>query len=134
MIPSSRLLRFALILDAIGSGAVALMLVAGAGLLAPMLQLPEPFMRTAGVVLIPWVALVAWLGSREIVSKQLIWSVIAGNAAWTIGSLALLATNWIAPSMLGTAFIVAQATAVGIFAELQVMGLRRSEVELSASR
>ena len=134
MIHSSRLLRLAFILDAVGSGAVALLLIAGAGPLAPLMQLPEPFLRTTGFILVPWIVLVAWLGSRESVPKNVVWAVIAGNAGWTIASLALLTTTWIAPRMLGIAFIVAQATAVGVFAELQYMGLRRSEGELAAAR
>lgn len=108
-----------------------MMLIAGASLLAPYLHLPETFLRTTGFVLIPWVALTAWLSSRESLPRSMVWGVILGNAAWTIASLAVLTTPWLAPSTLGVAFIVAQAAAVGIFAELQYLGLRKSGPELA---
>ena len=40
--------------------------------------------------------------------------------------IALLASGWLSPSGLGIAFIVGQAVIVGLFAELQFIGLRRS--------
>ena len=36
-------------------------------------------------------------------------------------------TGWIAPTVIGYAFIVFQAVVVGAFAELQYVGLRRTE-------
>lgn len=133
MINPSLLLRRALQLDALASGAMAVMLVAGAGYLAAFLNLPETFLRSTGVFLLAWTALVGFLATRETLSKAIVWAVIVGNAVWTIDSLALLATNWIAPNTLGIAFIVMQAVAVGLFAELQVMGLRKSEALVRAN-
>ncbi len=45
--------------------------------------------------------------------------VIVGNAAWTLGSIALLFSGAVSPNLLGQVFIVAQAIATGVFAELQ---------------
>jgi len=39
--------------------------------------------------------------------------------------VAVLLAAPIAPTALGYAFVIAQAVAVGVFAELQVIGLRR---------
>ena len=52
--------------------------------------------------------------------------VIVGNAAWTLGSIALLFSGAVSPNLLGQVFIVAQAIATGVFAELQYIGLRKS--------
>jgi hypothetical protein len=34
--------------------------------------------------------------------------------------------TWLAPTVLGYVFVIAQATAVAVFGELQFVGLRRS--------
>jgi hypothetical protein len=70
--------------------------------------------------------LVGWLGTRSSMPKMLVAIVIAGNAAWTLGSIALLFSGAVTPNLLGEAFIAIQAVATGVFAELQYIGLRRS--------
>ena len=57
----------------------------------------------------------------------LVWAVIIGNVLWAGDSILLLLTGWIEPAALGYAFFVTQALAVILFAELQYVGLRRSE-------
>ena len=47
------------------------------------------------------------------------------NSAWVAGSLALLVSGAVSPTMLGYAFVLVQAVAVGVLAELQWIGLRR---------
>jgi hypothetical protein len=56
----------------------------------------------------------------------LVWAVILCNAVWVADSLLLLMSGWVQPTALGTAFVLAQALLVGLFAELQALGLRRS--------
>lgn len=126
MIHPSLFLRRAIQADAIVSGAMALLLVAGAGLLAPLLSLPAAFLRNTGLVLAVYAALVGVLGTRAMMAKAAVWAVIVVNAMWTLDSLALLASGWVSPNLLGQAFVVMQAVAVGVFAELQYVGLRRS--------
>ncbi|MGN9416223.1 hypothetical protein ACTMR4_15145, partial [Enterococcus faecium] len=58
--------------------------------------------------------------------------VVAGNAAWTLASIALLLSGAVSPNLLGTIVILAQAIATGVFAELQYVGLRRSEGAVTA--
>uniref|UniRef100_UPI00195441D4 hypothetical protein n=2 Tax=Pseudomonadota TaxID=1224 RepID=UPI00195441D4 len=58
--------------------------------------------------------------------------VVIGNAAWTLASVALLLSGAVAPNLLGTIVILAQAIATGVFAELQYVGLRRSEGVVAA--
>ena len=126
MIQPSVFLRRAILADAIFSGASAVLLTLGAGALAPLLNLPEALLRETGLFLIAYTALVGWLASRSSVPKALVLLVIVGNAAWTLGSIALLFSGAVSPNLLGQVFIVAQAIATGVFAELQYIGLRKS--------
>lgn len=131
MINPTPFLRRAIQADALVSGTMALLLVASAGVLAPLLNLPEAFLRSTGFVLMVYVALVGFLGTRSMMSKAAVWAVIAVNAVWTVDSIALLISGWVSPNLLGQAFIVMQAIAVGIFAELQFIGLRKSTETLA---
>ena len=97
-----------------------------AGALAPFLNLPEALLRETGLFLIAYTALVGWLWSRPQVPKVLVMIVIAGNAAWTLASIALLFSGAVSPNLLGEIVVVAQAIATGVLAELQYIGLRRS--------
>jgi hypothetical protein len=126
MIHPSLLLRRAVQADAIVSGAMALLLTFDAGALAPLLDLPEALLRESGLFLIAYAALVGWLGTRSSMPKLLVAIVIAGNVAWTLGSIALLFSDAVTPNLLGEAFVAIQAVATGVFAELQYIGWRRS--------
>jgi TM2 domain-containing membrane protein YozV len=132
MINPSSFLRRAILADAIFSGASALLLTFGAGALAPLTNLPEALLRETGLFLVAYAALVGWLGTRQMMPKPLGWIVIAGNAAWTVASIALLFSGAVTPNLLGEAAVAMQAIAVGVFAELQYVGLRRSSVALPA--
>ena len=132
MINPSVFLRRAIQADAIFSGVSAVLLTFGAGALAPLSNLPEALLRETGLFLIAYAALVGWLGTRLSMPKALVAIVIAGNAAWTIASIALLFSGAVTPNLLGEAFVAAQAIAVGALAELQYIGLRRSGGALAA--
>jgi hypothetical protein len=126
MIHPSLFLRRALQADAIFSGVAALMFVFGASLFASLTNLPEVFLRNTGFVLVIYAALVGYLGTRPTMAKAAVWAVIAVNAIWAVDSIALLASGLLSPNLFGQALIVMQAVAVGVFAELQFIGLRRS--------
>jgi len=132
MIHPSVFLRRAILADAAFSGVSALLLTFGAGALVPWLDLPEALLRETGLFLIAYAALVGWLGTRQSMPKAMVVVVIAGNAAWTIASIGLLFSGAVTPNLLGEAFVAAQAIAVGAFAELQYIGLRRSGGALAA--
>jgi hypothetical protein len=126
MIDPSLFLRRAILADAIFSGTSAVLLTFGAGELAPLLNLPEALLRETGLFLIAYAALVGWLGTRASMPKPLVAIVIAGNAAWTIASMALLFSGAVTPNLLGEIFVALQGMIVGALAELQFIGLRRS--------
>ena len=132
MINPSQFLRRALLADAVFSGIAAVALTLDAGALAPLLDLPEALLRETGLFLIAYTALVGWLGTRESLPKALVIIVVAGNAAWTIASIALLFSGAVSPNLLGEIVVVAQAIATGVFAELQYIGLRRSGSAVAA--
>jgi hypothetical protein len=123
----SPFLRKSLLLDAAASGATALLLIAGASLLDGLLGLPVALMREAGLILVPFVAFVAWVGTREDVARGAVWTIIAANALWVAASIGLLVSGWVAPTALGYAFVIAQAAVVALFAELQYAGLKRPQ-------
>jgi hypothetical protein len=118
-------LRNVLLLDAAASGATGLLLIAGAGLLDGLLGLPVALMREAGLILVPYVAFVAWVGTRETIARGAVWAIVAANALWAIASVGLLVSGWVAPTALGYAFVIAQAVVVALLGELQYAGLKR---------
>jgi hypothetical protein len=126
MIHPSSFLSRALLADAVFSGVSAIGLTVLAGVLASFLNLPEVLLRETGLFLIAYTALVGWLGTRQSVLKALVLFVVAGNAAWTLASIALLFSGTVNPNLLGEIVVVAQAIATGLFAELQYIGLRKS--------
>ena len=119
---SSHFLRRVLILDAVASGAIAALLVAAAGLIHGMLGLPLSLLRGAGLVLLPYVAFVAFVATRERIEPAAVWVIIISNALWASASVLLLLLGAIAPTGLGIAFVVAQAAVVALLGELQYMG------------
>jgi hypothetical protein len=132
MIHPSLLLRRAVVADAIFSGASALLLVTAAGPLATLLALPETLLRETGLILIVYAAFVGWLATRAAMPAGAVWAAIIVNAAWLLASVALLVSGEVAPNWLGEVAIVLQAIAVGVLAELQYVGLRKSAAALSA--
>ena len=122
---SPTFLSRALLLDATASGATVLLLLLGGSALAGLLGLPEALLRCAALVMIPFVALVAWAASRDQIPSALIWMIIGANLAWVVASVLLLLTGWVQPTMLGYGFVLGQAVAVAVFAELQILGLRK---------
>ena len=132
MIDASTFLRRALLADSIFSGVAALGFSFGAGAFAALFNLPEALLRETGLFLIAYAALVGWLASRASVAKALVLLVVVGNAAWTVGSIALLLSGAVSPNLAGELMVVAQAIATGVFAELQFVGLRKSERVVAA--
>ncbi|RXT50876.1 hypothetical protein [Bradyrhizobium betae] len=126
MIDASTFLRRALLADAIFSGVAAIGFTFGASAFAALFNLPDALLRETGLFLIAYTALVGWLASRPSVPKPLVLLVVVGNAAWTVGSIALLLSGAVSPNISGELMVVAQAIATGVFAELQYMGLRKS--------
>jgi len=123
---TSSFLRRVLVADAMISGMTGLLMVVDAGALEGMLGVPAALLRYAGLSLLPFAALVFGLSRRDSLPRAGVWAVIALNAAWVVASVWLPLGGWISPNVLGYAFILGQALAVAVFAEMQYVGLRKS--------
>lgn len=121
----SPVLRRVLLADAVISGATGLLMFVGADVLMDALNLPAALLRSAGLVLLPYAAFVAFVAIQKDLHGAAVWAVIAINALWAINSLILLLSGWVAPNTLGYAFVVAQAIVVAVFAEPQYIAMRR---------
>jgi hypothetical protein len=132
MMTPSLFLRRALQADAIFSGIGALMFSLGASVLARLCNLPEPLLRETGLFLVAYAAFVGWLSFRETMPRIFVGVVVIGNAAWTVASIALLFSGAVTPNLSGEALVAAQAIVVGLLAELQFIGLRRSSDLMAA--
>lgn len=122
----SPLLRNALLVDGLLSGVTGLLLVLTAGWLGAFLELPRMLLLVAGSALLPFAAMLVWLANRAELSRQAVWAVLVVNVVWVIDSLLLLVIGWVSPNLFGYAFVVAQAVAVALLAELQWYGLKYS--------
>ena len=114
-----------LFVDAAVSGAAGILMAAGAPFLSPLLGLPENLLFWAGLLLFPFVALLIAVARRGKASRLILIDIVAINALWVAASFGLLISGAVQPTMLGYAFVIAQALAVALLAELQFIGLRR---------
>ena len=122
----SPFLRAVLIADAVATGATGVLMALAAPVLAGMFRLPGWLLLAAGLVLLPYAAVVAWLARRDRLQPAAVWTLIVCNVLWGVECAVLAASGWVQPSTLGYAFIFAQVVVVIAFAELQYVGLRRA--------
>ena len=101
----------------------ALQLVAGQPL-SDVTGLPLALLQSTGWFLLGYALLAAWMAARSPVPRRLIGLVVVGNLGWAVGCVALLAFGGLGLSAWGTAWVLAQAVVVVVFAELQWTGLR----------
>ncbi len=123
-----RFLPRVLLVDAIATGATAVLLVAAADVLAPLLQLPAGLLRGAGAALLPFVALVYGLSRQAVPSRGAVAVVVAINIAWVAASAWVAFGGMWQPGPAGIGFVLAQACAVLVFADLGWFGLRARRV------
>ena len=121
---SPRFLRAVLWFDAASCAGSAAVHLFGAGLLAPLLGLPAGLLVASGLVLCVCSASAAWIASRDPLPRGPILALSLANWAWVAGCLALLFTG-AAGTTLGQFYLVVQAVAVAVLAELQWFGARR---------
>ena len=119
------LLRGALKLDAVVTGANAVAYVGGAALLSDWLGVPAVFLVAVGVFLAAFAGAVWRLATRPAMPVPAVWAVIGLNVAWAVDSLALVALDGFSPTLAGQLLIAVQAVGVLGFAALQLAGLRR---------
>ena len=77
-------------------------------------------------MLLPCAAILVWFASRESLPRLAVLAVIGINLLWIADSIAILVAGWFSPTGLGIGFVLAQAGAVAVITELEVIGLKRS--------
>jgi hypothetical protein len=120
------LLRRALVVDALVSGATGLTLVLAGGFLARLLDVPEALLRYSGVLLVPFAIGVGLIARRDPVPRAGVLAIIALNVAWVAASAWVALGDRVQPNALGYAFIAVQAIVVAAFADLQFVALRKA--------
>lgn len=123
---SPNFLRNVLRADALSCVACGVLQVVFTGQMAQLLGLPGALLAYTGGFLLVYAAVVAFVSTRDPLPRALVWVLVAGNLGWAIACGLLLVSGRVAPSMLGTAYVVVQALTVAALAELQFFGLRRS--------
>ncbi|MFF7246494.1 hypothetical protein ACFZBU_21600 [Embleya sp. NPDC008237] len=120
------LLRIALRLDAIATGAVGLLALAGCAAFDGALGLPTAFLAGLGAFLVLY-ALGVWrVAARSAPHRTAVRVVIGLNLLWFADSVLTALTGWLDPTGLGTTLIVLQAIAVLGFADVQIFALRKA--------
>ena len=120
----SSFLRWILLIDAATCVAMGLALALAAQIISAPLGLPAPLLQYAGVALLPIGAYIAWVATRRNPPRGGVLVVVGGNALWIAASVALLASGWVSPSPLGSAFVMAQALAVALLDVLEYVAWR----------
>ncbi|MFI7105389.1 hypothetical protein ACIBK9_03685 [Nonomuraea sp. NPDC050227] len=122
----TKFLRLALVADAVVTGLNGLVYLTLAGPVSDLLGPGAGLLREIGVFLLVYGAAVGLVAARPAISQNAVRAVIALNIVWTLGSVAAVVTGAVGFSTLGAAWAIAQALAVGLFAELQITGLRKA--------
>jgi hypothetical protein len=121
-----RFLRNVLVADAASCVATGALQVAFTSALADALQLPRGLLAETGWFLLAYAAVVGFAATRAPIPRALVRVFVAGNFAWAAGCAGLLVAPAFAPTLLGRAWVIAQAVTVVVLAELQWAGLRRA--------
>lgn len=111
--------------DAAACAASGLLQLAGGAPLAGLLGLPKNLLGATGLFLLGYAVLVVLVARCPVLPRTMVWLLVAGNLLWAVDCAMLLASGWVAPTRLGTAYVVVQALTVLVLAELQWFGLRR---------
>lgn len=122
----SPFLRNVLYADAVMSGGAGLLMIIGAPTLGPLLELPVDLLRWAGVLLVPFVAMLILVARRLSAPRLALLDIVALNAAWVIASFGVLLSGAVSPNAIGFALVIAQAIAVAVLAALQFSAWRQA--------
>jgi hypothetical protein len=122
----TKLLRFALKQDAVGTGANGVVYLVAAAIFGGMFGLPAALLYPIGAFLVVFAAALLVLASRPTVSRAAVVIVMAVNIAWVVASIELLVAGWFPLTGPGVALVIVQAVVVAGFTGLQFAGLRKT--------
>jgi hypothetical protein len=123
---AARLLRLALRLDAVVTGANGLLYLALAGPLQDLLGLDAGTGRAIGAFLLVYAAAVWVISMPDRPARTAVTAVVEANALWTVLSVATVIAGWFTLTAAGAVWTVLQAIVVAGFAALQYTALRRT--------
>jgi hypothetical protein len=115
------ILRLVLRLDALVTAANGAAYLVLAGPLEDLLGLEPALLRPAGALLLVFAAAVWTVAGQRSIPRAPVLGVVAVNALWVAGSLALAVFGWGSPETAGTVWVVLQALVVAAFAEAQAV-------------
>jgi hypothetical protein len=121
---AERSLRLWLNVDAIASGALGLLSIAGCTVLDGPLGIPTAALASLGVVLLVWAAALRRVVTRPVLNRPAAWVIVAINALWVLDSIAVVFLGWFALTSLGVTMVVLQAGAVVVLLTMQGRALR----------
>lgn len=117
-------LRRSLQVDAVASGLCGVILLVAAQPVSELIGLRTPGIALGvGAVLVVYAATLLWSAGRPRINRGKALLVVGLNAAWVIGSTAVILAGPL--TVLGNLAVAAVAGAVLVFAALEAVGLRR---------
>jgi hypothetical protein len=119
------LLRLALGLDAVVTGANGAAYLLGASVLDGPLGLSAALLRGVGAFLLVYAGTVWLVASRRHIPAAAVEAIVGANALWAAGSVAVAVVGVGSLTGLGAGWLVLQAVLVAAFAAVQLAGLRR---------
>jgi hypothetical protein len=124
LIAPSPTLRRALLADAAVSAAAGLVQAAGGA--AGVSSLGLPLLLGSGLFMLVYAAALVALARASTVHRLWIAIIVVGNFAWADACVALWAFDFVSPTPLGAAWLLAQAAVVTALAVWQGSGWRSS--------
>lgn len=125
----TKFLRLALVVDAVVTGGNGLAYLAAAPLLSEVLGTDATLLRGIGAFLLVYGVAVGFLGTRKTVHRAATRAVIGLNMVWALASILAVVTGVLEFTTIGAVWAIAQALTVAAFAELQIVGLRKTGVK-----
>jgi hypothetical protein len=119
-------LRRALQLDSVVSGAFGVLLLVGGPFLVDVLGAPLALLWPVAVVCLVYAAVLWLVQARPRISAVTAWSIVGLNLVWAAASIVLVVLGWLPLTVLGVAFVILQAVVVAALADAQFVGLRRA--------
>jgi hypothetical protein len=127
-VPMTSYLKKVITADAVISGAAGVAMMAGSTFLPAFTGLPGALLFWAGLALVPFVIELAMILRMKQVPSGFVMAVIAINIAWVAASLFIAFGPTFQLTLFGKVFVTVQALVVALFAELQIIGLKRARI------
>lgn len=120
------MLRFALTLDGIATGATGLLFVALTSVLDTVLGVSPGLLLGVGLFFVAYGAVVLWIGTRGVINGRAATAVAVVNLLWTVDSAVVLVAGALDLTALGTMTVLGLAAVTAGFGAAQLAGVRRA--------